>query len=234
MSDFINDPGFDAEKYQMYLRRIHYEERDAINYENMLSFLYDYVKKPGCIEEYQDLLEEYEHWNEMLIEKCFNHLPHDTPYVKARRAYQSVVCLLAGDYEKGEEELRAIGDAFASDQLPPKIIMTKNGTIYKQMSRLFLVYNYAKVYGKRKMAAELEKLKKSYPHAFRIYDDEEHEAHDAFYKSQMEEHEDVIFYPVFTRIYKVPGGEREFFVYFDESEAIEIDQILGGNEAENE
>ena len=33
---------------------------------------------------------------------------------------------------------------------------------------------------------------------------------------------------------QVPGGEREFFVYFDESEAIEIDQILGGNEAENE
>jgi len=225
MTEFINESAFDRKKYDLYLRRIHSEERDAINYENMLSFLYEYVKRPDSLEDYEGVVSEYIHWNEMLIEKCFYHVPHDTPYMKARRAYETVACLLAGEYDQGEEQLQAIGDAFMGDTLPPKIIMNARGTVYRQMSRNFLLYNYAKVYQKKGHEARLARLKETYSHAFSVYGDEEHKAHDDFYKDQMEDHADEIFYPVFSRIYKVPGGDREFFVYYDENQSIMIDDI---------
>ena len=225
MTEFIYDPAFDKDKYDTYITRIRCEDRDARNYENMLSFLYDYVKKPDSLEDYEGVLSEYEHWNAMLIEKCFYHIPHDIPYVKARRAYQTVICLLAGDYAEGEEQLKAIGDAFAGDTLPPKVIMTGDGKVYHKTSRLFLLYNYAKVYKKKGMEEDLLRLKETWPHAFKVYDDEEHAAHDAFYKEHMEDHADEIFYPVFARIYKIPGGDREFFVYYDEKQSIRIEEI---------
>ena len=221
MTEFLYDSAFDKEKYDLYINRIRCEDRDARNYENMLSFLYDYVKKPDRIEDYEGILSEYEHWNNMLIEKCFYHLPHDIPYVKARRAYQTVICLLAGDYAQGEAQLRKIGEAFDSDLLPPKVVMTGAG-----ISRLFLLYNYAKVYQYRGMEEDLARLKETWPHAFTVYDDGSHEGHDAFYKDQMEDHAREIFYPVFSRIYKIPGGDREFFVYYEEGESIPIPAIV--------
>lgn len=227
MTEFIDDKSFDREKYDTYLNRIHCEDRDSRNYENMLSFLYDYVKKPGSLEDYEGVLSEYEHWNNQLIEKCFYHIPHDIPYVKARRAYQTVVCLLAGDYQEGEDQLKKIGEAFESDTLPPKVIMTGNGKVYRKMSRNFLLYNYAKVYQKKGMEKDFARLKETWPHAFTVFEDGDHDDHDAFYKDQMEEHADEIFYPVFARIYKVPGGDREFFVYYDEDESIKIADLSG-------
>ena len=104
--DFLEEKVFDREQYDTYIRRIHYDDRDAVMYEKMLHFLFPYIVEERGMEDREGLMEEYIHWNEQLIEKCLYHLPHDVPYINICRAYQSVVLLLAGKLEEGIEQLR--------------------------------------------------------------------------------------------------------------------------------
>lgn len=41
--DFLEEKVFDREQYDTYIRRIHYEDRDAVMYEKMLHFLFPYI-----------------------------------------------------------------------------------------------------------------------------------------------------------------------------------------------
>ena len=110
MNEFLNDPGFDKKTYDQYISRIHYDNRDAANYENMLQFLWGYITRQDGPEDRNGLLEEYTHWNAQLMTKCYYHMPHDLPYANLRRAYQSVVLLLLGEWEEGLEELDLSND----------------------------------------------------------------------------------------------------------------------------
>ena len=57
--------------------------------------------------------------------------------------------------EEGEEMLSLIGDErFSHDGLSPKLVLRQDGTRYEPMSRLFLIYNYAKYYAYHGMASE--------------------------------------------------------------------------------
>ena len=100
--EFIQEEAFRRQGYDKLVSRIHYDERDAVCYYNMLSFLWPYVIDKIHLEDREGILEEYIHWNGQLIDHCYYH-PHDLPYVNARRAWQSVCCLLAGKTEEGEE-----------------------------------------------------------------------------------------------------------------------------------
>lgn len=76
---------------------------------------------------------------------------------------QSVVLLLAGKLEEGIEQLRKIGtENFQYDGKAPKVIMTQDGTIYKPVSKLFLLYNYAKVLKKREILKALKLSRKNF------------------------------------------------------------------------
>ena len=143
--EFLEEKIFDREQYDTYIRRIHYDDRDAVMYEKMLHFLFPYIVEERGIEDKEGLMEEYIHWNGQLIEKCLYHLPHDIPYINICRAYQSVVFLFAGNIKEGVEQLRRIGtENFQYDGKAPKSIMTQDGKVYKPVSKLFLLYNYAK------------------------------------------------------------------------------------------
>lgn len=225
--EFLEEEMFDREQYDAYIRRIHYDDRDAVMYEKMLHFLFPYIVRESGIQDRQGIMEEYLHWNRQLIEKCLYHLPHDIPYINICRAYQSVVLLLAGEFEGGTEQLRKIGtENFQYDGKAPKVIMTQSGQIYKPMSKLFLLYNYAKVFKQRGMEAELESFQKEFPHAFTVYGDEEHAEHDLFYKEQVEQHKNVLFYPVYQRVYKVGRGLQDFFVYYDVERTVPVSWVL--------
>lgn len=209
--EFLEEKIFDREQYDTYIRRIHYDDRDAVMYEKMLHFLFPYIVEERGIEDKEGLMEEYIHWNGQLIEKCLYHLPHDIPYINICRAYQSVVFLFAGNIKEGMEQLRRIGtENFQYDGKAPKSIMTQDGKVYKPVSKLFLLYNYAKVLKQKGMQGELEAFQKEYPYAFTIYGDEEHREHDLFYKEQMGQYKDVIFYPVYQRVYKIGRGPQVF------------------------
>ena len=143
---FLEEKGFDRDGYDTCLRRLHYDDRDVVMYENMLAFLWEYAVQPGCLEDYEGLLEEYSRWNRQMIDKCFYHLPHDLPYANIRRAYESVVQLLLGRLEEGMAQFDAIGETnFQYDGRAPKLLMTKHGKRFVPVSKLFLLYNYHKV-----------------------------------------------------------------------------------------
>jgi len=103
--------------------------------------------------------------------------------------------------------------------------MTQDGKVYKPVSKLFLLYNYAKVLKQKGMQGELEAFQKEYPYAFTIYGDEEHREHDLFYKEQMGQYKDVIFYPVYQRVYKIGRGPQDFFVYYDAAKSVPVSQV---------
>ena len=175
--DFLEEKVFDREQYDTYIRRIHYDDRDAVMYEKMLHFLFPYIVEERGIEDRVGLMEEYIHWNEQLIEKCLYHLPHDVPYINICRAYQSVVLLLAGKLEEGIEQLRKIG--------------TEN-----------------------------------FQYAFTVYGDEGHTEHDLFYRQQVEQYEEVLFYPIYQRVYKAGRGPQDFFVYYDVEKSVPVSHII--------
>ncbi|MFR8999634.1 MAG: hypothetical protein ACLVIY_03520 [Anaerobutyricum soehngenii] len=93
--DFLEEKVFDREQYDTYIRRIHYDDRDAVMYEKMLHFLFPYIVEERGMEDRLGLMEEYIHWNEQLIEKCLYHLPHDVPVHKYLPGV-SVCCVAAG------------------------------------------------------------------------------------------------------------------------------------------
>ena len=74
--DFLEEKVFDREQYDTYIRRIHYDDRDAVMYEKMIHFFFPYIVEERGIEDRVGLMEEYIHWNEQLIKKCLYHLPH--------------------------------------------------------------------------------------------------------------------------------------------------------------
>ena len=227
MKDFRLEESFRRDQYETCLKRLHYDERDAASYQNLLDFLWGYVTDPQSVEDREGLLEDYMHWNEQMIDHCYIHLPHDLPYIHVRRAYQAVCALMAGDPEEGQRQLDLIGeDLFAGDGLAPKKIMLADGTVYGPMSRLFLIYNFAKYYHAKGLPAEEAAVRSRYSHAFTIYDDEDHQAHDDFYREQMEDLSDQICYPVFDRVYRVKKNDWEFFVYYDKNRTFPADQCL--------
>lgn len=223
--EFIKESAFDEEQYQTLLRRLHYDDRDVVMYENMLKFLWSYIINPSGITDKEGLLEEYTHWNLQLIDKCYYHMPHDLPYANIRRAYQSVIHLLDGDLDAGLVQLDLIGkETFMQDGRPARLHMTERGKVYQPLSRLFLIYNYDKVLRKQSPGRS-DEFRKNYPFAFYCFNDGKHDLHDQFLFSQMEEHGNEIFYPEFERVYKLPGSMREFFLYFDEERGITLDRI---------
>lgn len=223
--DFKREEIFDGEQYETYLRRIHYDDRDTVMYENMLRFLWEYVIRTREIEDYRGILEEYTCWNLQMIDKCLYH-PHDLPYANIRRAYQSVVDLLAGKVEEGLSQLAMIGaDSFSYDGKAPKLLMTEYGKRYQPVSKLFLLYNYDKVL-RRIDRKKAEDFRNTYPFAFREFADGKHEEHDHFLCSQTAEYSDCIFYPVFEKVYKEPWKAADFYMYFEEGEGIPLNKIM--------
>ncbi|MDO5146946.1 MAG: hypothetical protein Q4D60_08070 [Eubacteriales bacterium] len=224
-SFFYEEKAFAREQYRICLRRLEYDDRDVIMYEDMLEFLWQYVIRPGCLCDYEGLLREYTRWNLQMIQKCYYH-PHDLAYANIRRSYQTVVCLLGGALSEGGKQFEKMGiESFRHDGRAPKLHMTKEGKVYRPASKLFLLYNYYKVW-KRRDEAQANRWKESYEYAFAVFGDEEHREHDAFLKSQMEEYEDLIFYPVFERIYKLPWKPKDFYLYWEPEASISIDQFL--------
>ena len=222
---FATEKGFDLEEYKKCLGRIQYDDRDVIMYEKMLDFLWQYVVSPGCLNDYRGLLMEYARWNQQMIEKCYCHLPHDLPYANIRRAYQSVVYLLAGRLEEGQRVLAEIGtDHFQYDGKAPKLLMIKNGKRYVPVSKLFLLYNYYKVF-KQMDEQRAKQWKEQYAYAFTRFGDEEHADHDRFLDEQLQVYSDCIFYPVFERVYKIPWNPADFYMYFEEEKSIPLSKL---------
>lgn len=219
---FLEEEVFDRTSYDTYLRRIHYEDRDAVMYENMLNLLWGYIVKPGCLEDMDGILSEYAKWNEQLVVKCYSRGANQIPYANIRKVYQSIICLIQGKIGEGLEILDEIGTySFSNDGKAPKVYMNQAGKIYRPMSKLFVLYNYAKVLD----AEKLQDFKAKYEFAFTCFGDQAHAEHDAFLKNQMEDHADKIFYPVFERVYKKPGVPSDFFVYYDEEAFIRISEL---------
>ena len=222
---FLEEKGFDRDGYDTCLRRLHYDDRDVVMYENMLAFLWEYVVQPGCLEDYEGLLEEYSRWNRQMIDKCFYHLPHDLPYANIRRAYESVVQLLLGRLEEGMEQFDAIGETnFQYDGRAPKLLMTKHGKRFVPVSKLFLLYNYHKVLA-RIDKERAKAFREKYSFAFTVFGDEEHAEHDRFLHEQLTVHADCIFYPFFERIYKMPWTPPDFYMYFEEDKSIPLSKL---------
>lgn len=222
---FTEEENFDREDYDTCLRRLNYDDRDVIMYENMLAFLWKYAVRPGCLTDYKGLLAEYSRWNMQMIEKCYYHLPHDLPYANIRRAYESVIHLLDGKVEEGIAQLEAIGEQnFQYDGRAPKILMTKHGKRFVPVSKLFLLYNYYKVL-ERINESRAKQFKKKYSFAFTKFGDQEHMEHDCFLDEQLTVYHDCIFYPVFERIYKIPWCPADFYMYFEEESQIPLSKL---------
>ena len=220
--DFLDESVFDRQEYESLLRRLHYDDRDTVMYDRMLQFLWIYILDPDSLEDRQGILEEYTHWNLQMIDKCFYHLPHDLPYANIRRAYQSLICLFQGDLDAGAGQLEMIGkETFMQDGVPPRLHMGRHGRVYRPTSRLFLIYNYEKAF-RMKEGGAAESFREKNPYAFKVFGDKAHEDHDRFLKSQMEDYADVIFYPEYERVYRLPGGVSEFFLYFDEEKGLPV------------
>ena len=49
--EFLEEKIFDREQYDTYIRRIHYDDRDAVMYEKMLHFLFPYIVEERGIED---------------------------------------------------------------------------------------------------------------------------------------------------------------------------------------
>lgn len=212
----------EKERYEALLRRIRYDDRDCIMYQDMLDFLWPYITGEKWTGHRDLLCEEYTRWNMQMIRKVLYH-DHDIPYANIRRSYQTIVELIRHDPEAGRKQLDAIGTgSFSYDGTAPKVRMDARGRVYRPMSKLFLIYNFAKYYRKHGMEEELEELRDTYSYAFKTFDDEEHQAHDQFLASQMEELSDCLIYPIEESVYKLPWGPRDFYLYFDDHSFIPL------------
>ena len=212
----------DRELYESHLRRLRYDDRDCVMYQNMLDFLWPYVTGKIVIEEQDLIYEEYTRWNMQMIRKVLYH-DHDLPYANIRRCYQSILELIRHKPEDGLEQLKAIGrESFSYDGKAAKLRMDARGRVYRPMSKLFVIYNYAKYYQKHGMEEELAGLKESYPYAFTSFGDQEHAEHDRYLIEQMEILADKIIYPVEERCYKIPWGPKDFYLYYDEHSYIDL------------
>ena len=49
--DFLEEKVFDREQYDTYIRRIHYDDRDAVMYEKMIHFFFPYIVEERGIED---------------------------------------------------------------------------------------------------------------------------------------------------------------------------------------
>ena len=54
--EFLEEKIFDREQYDTYIRRIHYDDRDAVMYEKMLHFLFPYIVEERGIEDKEGLM----------------------------------------------------------------------------------------------------------------------------------------------------------------------------------
>jgi len=208
------------EQYATHLRRLGYDEGDYVMVKNMLDFLWGFITGRTPVEDIEPFCKEYARWNRHMIDKVFCH-EHDLPYADICRCYQTVTCLAGNDPEEGYRALEAIrSGTFSSDGLAPKLRMDARGRVFRPMSRLFIIYNFAKYYQKHGMVPELERLKSTYDYAFTEFGDEDHEAHDRYLKEQLEDLSDRIFYPISERVYKTPWGPREFYLFSDENSYI--------------
>lgn len=216
---FYQEEGFNKEQYDSCLRRLQYDDRDAIMYENMLDFLWDCILQRS-FQDQKGLLAEYTRWNLQYIDKVY-YREQQLPYAELQRAYQSVIYLLADQWKEGLEQLSMIREAaFQYDGCAPKTIMVNSGKVFRPCSRLFVIYNYYKYFKHHGMEKEMEDLKLVYPYAFQTFGDERHVQHDLFLKEQLEVYGDRIFYPVFHRVYKLPRGPKDFFIYCEAEENI--------------
>lgn len=231
---FTEEKNFDREQYESCLRRLRYDDRDVNMYEGMLDFLWSYVVSPGTLSDEKGMLAEYTKWNMQMIEKCYHHLPHNRPYANIRRAYQTIVYLRDGNLDAGLSLLDDIGkESFQYDGKAPKLLMIKNGKRYQPVSKLFLLYNYEKVLRKTE-EKKADAFRKKYDFAFTVFGDGEHEEHDQFLNMQLEQNKDCIFYPVFERIYKIPWGPTDFYLYFEEGKNIPLSKIMETDNAETD
>ena len=212
----------EKERYEVLLRRIGHNDRDYIMYQDMLEFLWPYIIGGEWPSGQNHFCEEYTHWNMQMIRKVLYH-DHDIPYANIRRCYQTVVELIRHDPEAGRKQLEAIGtESFSYDGIAPKERMDARGRVYRPMSKLFLIYNFAKYYRKHGMEGELNQLKDTYSYAFKRFDDEEHKSHDQFLTEQMEDLSDRLIYPIDEKVYKIPWGPRDFFLFYDENSFIPL------------
>ena len=225
--EFTQEEIFDRNEYDKLVTRIQFDKRDAASYHNMLDFLWPYVIDQIHVEDREGLLEEYLHWNGQLMDICYVHLPHDLPYLNTRRAWQAVVCTLAGKTKEAQDMLSLIGDDhFQKDGYAPKKIMVADGTIYEPMSGLFPVYNLAKYYRHKGMVEEETSLRQHYDYAFTLFDDGDHDLHDQFLQDQMDTSRDKIFYPVFDRVYKIEFGQPDFYLFYDKDRQFPVEDCL--------
>ena len=218
ISDMLTEA--QKEQYSTHLRRLGYDDGDYIMVKNMLDFLWDFITGKIQVEDTDPFCREYIRWSNHMLDKVLFH-EHDQPYADICRCYQTVVCLAGHDPDEGYRILGSIrSDTFSSDGLAPKLRMDNRGRVFRPMSRLFILYNFAKYYQKHGMTAELERLKSSYEYAFTEFDDEEHKAHDQYLKEQLDDLSDRLIYPVSERVYKTPWGPREFYLFSDENSYI--------------
>ncbi len=59
-----------------------------------------------------------------------------------------------------------------------------------------------------------------------FYGDEGHTEHDLFYRQQVEQYEEVLFYPIYQRVYKAGRGPQDFFVYYDVEKSVPVSHII--------
>lgn len=212
----------DREQYDTHIRRLNYDDRDCIMYENMLKFLWDFIigKKP--FEDAEALYQEFTRWNMQMIEKVLYH-DHSVPYANIRRCYQSIADLLQEAPECALEQVRLMGkDTFSYDGMAPKTRMDAHGRIFRPMSKLFIIYNIAKYYKHHGMLSQLQSLEEEYAYAFTRFGDPEHQAHDRYLEEQMEILADKIIYPIEEKVYKIPWGPKDFYLYFDQDSYIKF------------
>ena len=78
--EFLEEKIFDREQYDTYIRRIHYDDRDAVMYEKMLHFLFPYIVEERGIEDKEGLMEEYIHHTENSLFQSFLAAPFPLLY----------------------------------------------------------------------------------------------------------------------------------------------------------
>lgn len=212
----------DREMYESHLRRLKYDDRDYVMYENMLNFLWDFIVGRKTFSQMDLIYDEYTKWNKQMITRVLYH-DHDCAEANIRRCYQSILELIRHNPVAGIEELKAIGtEPFSYDGKAPKIRMDARGRIFRPMSKLFVLYNYAKYFMKHDMIEELKDLKQTYPYAFTSFGDADHQAHDRYLEEHMDILKDKIVFPIEEKVYKIPWGPKDFYLYFDDNSYINL------------
>lgn len=212
----------EQQEYETHIRRLNYDDRDCIMYENMLHFLWPYVIHKKDYPDMDALYEEYTFWNKGIIEKVLYH-SHSVPEANIQRCYQSILELIRHRPDEAFAQIAMIGkDSFSYDGMAPKTCMDARGHVLRPMSKLFILYNLAKYYIKHDRMTELEHLKKEYAYAFTKFEDEEHKLHDRYLEEQMDLLHDKIVYPVEEKVYKIPWKPKDFYLYYDSDSFIAL------------